>query len=200
MAGAHASTATQGVLSPPVFSEGTRTGPSPVRDLGTERTDAKSVRQVWVPGGTFTIGSPGSATAPDWAANTFASEHPAHQVTVTPGHWIDATEVTVAEFAAFKAAGGYTTQANWSAEGWAWLQGMGSVPLPSPCVAQQPTSHRSANVMEWVADWWSASYYADSPAEDPTGPARGDIKIEKGGWLGPAGRQRRVHRQVFVPP
>jgi formylglycine-generating enzyme required for sulfatase activity len=114
-------------------------GPSPVRDPGTSRTDAKEIRQVWVPGGGFTMGSDaGSATPPDWAANTFASEHPAHRVTLARGYWIDETEVTVAAFAAFKAAGGYTTRANWTADGWAWLEGMGSVPLPLPCVAQQP--------------------------------------------------------------
>lgn len=39
--------------------------------------------------------------------------------------------------------------------------------------------------MEWVADWWSDTYYADSPTNDPTGPDAGVIKIEKGGWWGP---------------
>lgn len=43
----------------------------------------------------------------------------------------------------------------------------------------------AGNAMEWVADWWSDTYYAESPRDDPTGPAQGVIKIEKGGWWGP---------------
>ncbi|HUQ44292.1 MAG TPA: SUMF1/EgtB/PvdO family nonheme iron enzyme [Candidatus Limnocylindria bacterium] len=43
----------------------------------------------------------------------------------------------------------------------------------------------AGNAMEWVADWHSGTYYADSPREDPQGPATGSIKIEKGGWWGP---------------
>jgi formylglycine-generating enzyme required for sulfatase activity len=44
----------------------------------------------------------------------------------------------------------------------------------------------AGNAMEWVADWWSDTYYAESPPNDPAGPALGIIKIEKGGWWGPA--------------
>ncbi len=38
--------------------------------------------------------------------------------------------------------------------------------------------------MEWVADWLDTSFYATSPSDDPTGPATGTIKVEKGGWWG----------------
>ena len=58
----------------------------------------------------------------------------------------------------------------------------------------------AGNAMEWVADWWSATYYAEGVGDDPTGPATGAIKIEKGGWWGPAGRRRRVRRPGGVPP
>jgi iron(II)-dependent oxidoreductase len=44
----------------------------------------------------------------------------------------------------------------------------------------------AGNAMEWVADWWSPSYYGDEVRDDPTGPATGTIKAEKGGWWGPA--------------
>jgi formylglycine-generating enzyme required for sulfatase activity len=234
---------------------------SPARDPGTARADDKGIDQVWVPGGVFRMGSePGSATPTSWAVATFASEHPAHEVHLTRGYWIDTAEVTVAAFAAFKAAGGYEDQASWSAKGWAWLQGMGTAPLPAACLAQQPDEPQvcvtwyeaeayahwrggrlpteaewefaargpesrvypwgdtydaakanldggmapmkvgsfpdgaswvgamdmAGNVMEWVADWWSDSYYAESPLNDPPGPALGIIKIEKGGWWGPA--------------
>jgi formylglycine-generating enzyme required for sulfatase activity len=218
------------------------------------------VGQVWVPGGSFRMGSDlDSATPPSWAVATFHSEQPAHEVRLTRGYWIDTTEVTVEAFAAFKAAGGYQDQASWSEKGWAWLQGMGAQPLPSPCLEQEPDQPQvcvtwyeaeayahwrggrlpteaewefaargpesriypwgdefgnasanldggtgpvavssypdgrswvgaddmAGNAMEWVADWWSGTYYAESPGDDPPGPAQGVTKIEKGGWWGP---------------
>ncbi len=42
----------------------------------------------------------------------------------------------------------------------------------------------SGNAMEWVADWLDHNYYKSSPKDDPTGPASGDVKVEKGGWWG----------------
>ena len=35
-----------------------------------------------------------------------------------------------------------------------------------------------------VADWLATDYYATSPKTDPSGPATGTIKVEKGGWWG----------------
>ena len=43
----------------------------------------------------------------------------------------------------------------------------------------------AGNAMEWVADWWSATYYSQRVRDDPRGPSAGAIKIEKGGWWGP---------------
>lgn len=37
------------------------------------------------------------------------------------------------------------------------------------------------NAAEWVNDWYSPAYYADSPASDPQGPAEGMAKILRGG-------------------
>jgi formylglycine-generating enzyme required for sulfatase activity len=42
----------------------------------------------------------------------------------------------------------------------------------------------AGNAMEWVSDWLGVDYYATSPAADPTGPATGTNKVEKGGWWG----------------
>lgn len=255
-------TSTGPTASAPRPTDATPPEPSPERDPGASRNDGKGVAQVWVPGGVFTMGSDeGSATPPAWAAATFRSEHPAHEVAISRGYWIDTTEVTVASFAAFKEAGGYEDRALWSEDGWAWLQGMGASPLPRACLEQPETPRQpqvcvtwfeaeayaawrggrlpteaewefaargpgssvypwgdefdaklanldgatgpvevgsypegaswvgaldmAGNAMEWVADWWSRSYYADSPREDPTGPESGSIKIEKGGWWGP---------------
>jgi formylglycine-generating enzyme required for sulfatase activity len=246
---------------------------SPKRDPGTLRQDGKGIDQVWVPGGSFRMGSDlDSATPPSWAVATYHSEQPAHDVTLTRGYWIDATEVTVEAFKAFKDAGGYTVEANWSVEGWKWLQTQQVSALPNPCLAQEPDEPQvcvtwyeadayarwrggrlpteaewefaarspvslvypwgdeydadlanidggtkpvavgsypdgaswvgaldmAGNAMEWVADWWSNTYYAESPAMDPLGPATGVIKIEKGGWWGPpAGTGPFVSRASF---
>lgn len=244
----------------PVTAPAATPAASPVREAGTGRVDTRGLRQVWVPGGAFTMGSAeGSATPPPWAVATYASEHPAHEVHLTRGYWIDTTEVTVAAFNAFKDAGGYQDQANWSEKGWTWLQGMGALPLPNPCLTQGPDEPQvcvtwyeaeayahwrggrlpteaewefaargpdsrvypwgdsfdakkanleggtgpvvvggypagaswvgaldmAGNAMEWVADWWSDTYYSAGVVDDPTGPDAGVIKIEKGGWWGP---------------
>jgi formylglycine-generating enzyme required for sulfatase activity len=42
----------------------------------------------------------------------------------------------------------------------------------------------SGNAMEWVNDWRLATYYKESPKNDPQGPEKGTIKVEKGGWWG----------------
>jgi formylglycine-generating enzyme required for sulfatase activity len=239
--------------------------PSDGTAAGEERTDAFGIAQVWVPAGTFTMGSDAKAIAaleaqspPDWVRPEFPSEQPAHEVTLTKGYWIDKDEVTNAAFAAFVDAGGYTNQALWSADGWSWLGGKEASSLPLHCqgdVAEHPrmcltwfeaeayaawrggrlpseaeweyaargpkstvypwgdsfdrekanvlnsiapkpvgsyptgaswvgANDMAGNAMEWVADWLAADYYATSPKTDPTGPATGTIKVEKGGWWG----------------
>ena len=57
---------------------------------------------VWVPGGTFRMGTDDPSSMP--------RERPAHQVQVD-GFWVDATEVTNAEFREFVKATGYVTTA-----------------------------------------------------------------------------------------
>ena len=239
--------------------------PSDGSTAGQERTDASGIAQVWVPAGTFTMGTEAKAIAalskqdpPPWVASEFSSEVPAHTVTLSNGYWIDKTEVSNTDFAKFVAAGGYTNEALWSEDGWAWLATKDASRLPPHCngdVDRQPrmcvtwyeaeayarwrggrlpteaeweyaargpkstvypygdTFDREAgnvlnsvnpkpvgsypagaswvgaldlsgNAMEWVSDWLGTDYYATSPATDPTGPATGEKKVEKGGWWG----------------
>jgi formylglycine-generating enzyme required for sulfatase activity len=42
----------------------------------------------------------------------------------------------------------------------------------------------SGNVNEWCWDWYDAGYYAQSPAENPTGPSTGTYRVLRGGGWG----------------
>jgi len=254
--------------------------PSPDRAAGTARTDEHGIGQVWVPGGIFLMGSEGdSLRPPAWAGAEARSEQPQHEVRITRGFWIDTTEVTVADYAAFVEAGGYDDARHWSTDGWAWRQALGSTPLPRHCLEQAPDEpivcvtwfeaeayatwrggrlpteaewefaargpesriypwgdtfdgsravlddatgpepvgghpegaswvgalDMAGNAMEWVADWWSTTYYAERVRDDPTGPASGRTKVEKGGWWAPANRSgayvdRCAYRHFEDPP
>ena len=63
---------------------------------------AEPVGMVWIPGGEFAMGSDSEAAWPE--------EQPAHRVRVK-GFWMDATEVTNAQFGEFVDATGYVTTA-----------------------------------------------------------------------------------------
>jgi formylglycine-generating enzyme required for sulfatase activity len=57
------------------------------------------------------------------------------------------------------------------------------------------------NVAEWVADWYSAGYYAVSPADNPTGPDSGTLRVVRGGSWGLAapGLLTATLRSSFTP-
>ena len=40
------------------------------------------------------------------------------------------------------------------------------------------------NAEQWCSDWYGAEYYGKSPADDPTGPGRGDLRVVRGGSWG----------------
>jgi formylglycine-generating enzyme required for sulfatase activity len=56
------------------------------------------------------------------------------------------------------------------------------------------------NAWQWCADWYGAEYYAKSPADDPTGPDTGDVRVLRGGsWsVGPIG-SRSADRDWYSP-
>lgn len=75
--------------------------------VAPQKTESEA-GMVWIPGGTFTRGGADARSRPD--------ETPLHPVSVD-GFWMDETEVTNAQFAAFVTATGYITTAekapNW---------------------------------------------------------------------------------------
>jgi formylglycine-generating enzyme required for sulfatase activity len=137
--------------------------PSAARTLdanaGVERTDGRGVAQVWVPPGTFLMGTDetdptGELAAPDWARFELASERPQHEVSLSSGYWIDTTEVTNEAFQAFVDAGGYADRSLWSHAGWTWLGGRDATSLPVACVDAPATNPRVC------ITWYEAEAYA----------------------------------------
>lgn len=58
----------------------------------------------------------------------------------------------------------------------------------------------AGNAFEWTNDWYSAGYYANSPARNPTGPDDGDERVLRGGaWNFPPTETRTSFRS-YEPP
>jgi serine/threonine-protein kinase len=58
----------------------------------------------------------------------------------------------------------------------------------------------TGNVRQWVADWFSDTYYRSSPNRNPQGPSSGQIKVLRGGsaWDGDD-RSRAAYREPTPP-
>jgi formylglycine-generating enzyme required for sulfatase activity len=137
-------------------------GPEASVAAGATRTDARGIAQVWVPRGSFTMGSTDRQLAairadpmivPDWVLAELPSEQPAHDVTITRGFWLDRDEVTNAAFQAFIDAGAYTDRSLWSDAGWAWLGAAISGTVPRPCGSTKPDQPRAC------VTWFEAEAY-----------------------------------------
>jgi formylglycine-generating enzyme required for sulfatase activity len=118
----------------------------------------------WVPGGTFTMGSDGPSARPD--------EQPPHAVDVD-GFWIDTTEVTNAQFAAFVAATGYVTTSERPVD---WDAMKLQVPTGTPKLTEAELTPSSAVFtptegpvdLRDFSQWWKLVPGADW--RHPTGP------------------------------
>lgn len=54
------------------------------------------------------------------------------------------------------------------------------------------------NVWEWVADWYQADYYVNSPLQNPQGPSEGEYRILRGGsWHMRDSVVRTAYRKTF---
>ncbi len=56
------------------------------------------------------------------------------------------------------------------------------------------------NVHEWCADWYKADYYAESPRQNPPGPATGERRASRGGSWRHHVRVSRVAARSSIPP
>ena len=114
---------------------------------GEPTTSSSHVDMVWIPGGTFRMGS----------NHHYKEEAPVHRATVD-GFWIDPTPVTNAQFRAFVKATGYVTFAEIAPDPKDYP---GALPhmLKAGSLVFTPPDH-PVDLRDW-SQWWNFTFGAD---------------------------------------
>jgi len=83
---------------------------------------------------------------------------------------------------------------------YAWYNGSQSHEVGTKLPNQLDIYDMSGNVSEWCNDWSLSSYYSSSPANNPTGPDSGSLRvIRSGGWVSNANYCRVANRGYGYP-
>ena len=75
---------------------------------------------------------------------------------------------------------------------------------PHPVGQKQPNPwglyDMHGNVWQWCNDWYGETYYAESPTDNPRGPASGKMRVLRGGaWDSNADKCRSAYRHKEFP-
>lgn len=77
-------------------------------------------------------------------------------------------------------------------------------PYTAPVGSYKPNelglNDMAGNVCAWLADWYGETYYADSPRDNPTGPAGGSQRMLRGSTWADDKRQTRTPLRIWYAP